>query len=172
MTRAEPQARVNIKYNHADSKVTYLSSLRRCHEYIFNESSIPSFEILVNLCEPMTSVSSLNSITLSLIYLGPLLKVLKYIYNVIFTKYLIFYYYCREYIVIGQNLMEFLVLWYFRFYFLNSIHQMFPQSSLLTSDYINRFSFFKQTLLLLSIYFRNRYYWLILIHCLPNLTYL
>ena len=61
MTRAEPQARVNIKYNHADSKATYLASLSRCHEYIINKSSIPSFEIRVNLCEPMTSVSSLNS---------------------------------------------------------------------------------------------------------------
>ena len=80
MTRAEPQTSVNIKYNHVDSKVTYLASLSR-HEYIFSESLIPSFEIRVNLCEPMTSVSSLNSITLSLIYLGPLLKVLKcYIY--------------------------------------------------------------------------------------------
>ena len=80
MTRAEPQACVNIKYNHTDSKTTDLTSLSRCHEYIFNESSIPSFEIRVNLCEPMTSVSSLNSITLSLIYLRPLLKFLKYIY--------------------------------------------------------------------------------------------
>ena len=123
MTRTEPQARVNIKYNHADSKVTYLASLSRCHEYIFNESLILSFEIRVNLCEPMTSVSSLNSITLSLIYLGLLLKLLKcyiyiYMYNVIFTKYLIFYYYCcREYIVTGQNVLEFLVLRYFLFYF-------------------------------------------------------
>ena len=66
MTRAEPQARVNIKYNHADSKATYLVSLSRCHQYIFNESLISSFEIQVNLCEPMTSVSSLNSIKLFL----------------------------------------------------------------------------------------------------------
>ena len=49
MTRVEPQACVNIKYNHADSKATYLASLSRCHEYIFNESSIPSFEIQVNV---------------------------------------------------------------------------------------------------------------------------
>ena len=49
MTRAEPQARVNMKYNHADSKATYLVSLSRCHEYILNWSSIPSFEIQVNL---------------------------------------------------------------------------------------------------------------------------
>ena len=54
MTRAEPQARVNIKYSHADSKATYLVSLSCCHEYILNESSTPSFEIQVNLCEPMT----------------------------------------------------------------------------------------------------------------------
>ena len=66
MTRAEPQARVNIKYNHADSKVIYLVSLSCCHEYIFNESSILSFEIEDNLCEPMTSVSSLNFIKLFL----------------------------------------------------------------------------------------------------------
>ena len=66
MTRAEPRARVNIKYNHADSKATYLVSLNRCHEYILNESSIPSFEIQVDLCEPMTSVPSLNSIKLFL----------------------------------------------------------------------------------------------------------
>ena len=57
-------ARVNIKYNHADSKVTYLTSLSRCHEYIFNESSISSFEIRVNLYEPMTLVWGLNSTTL------------------------------------------------------------------------------------------------------------
>ena len=61
MTRAEPQTRVNIKYNHADSKVTYLVNLSCCHKYILNENSIMSFEIQVNLCEPMTSVSSLNS---------------------------------------------------------------------------------------------------------------
>ena len=61
MTHAEPQARVNIKYNHADSKTTYLASLSYWHEYIFNESSISSFEIQVNLGELMTSVSSLNS---------------------------------------------------------------------------------------------------------------
>ena len=66
MTRAELRARVNIKYNHADSKVTYLASLSRCHKYIFNESLIPSFEIWVNLYELMTSVSSLNSIKLFL----------------------------------------------------------------------------------------------------------
>ena len=71
-------ARVNIKYNHADSKFSYLASLNRCHEYIFNECSIPSFEIRVNLCEPRKSVSSLKSIKLFLIYMGPLLKVLKY----------------------------------------------------------------------------------------------
>ena len=59
-------ARVNSKYNHADSKVTYLASLSRCHEYIFNESSIPSFEIRVNLYEPMTLVLGLNSTTLFL----------------------------------------------------------------------------------------------------------
>ena len=116
MTRAEPQARVNIKYNHVDNKATYLVSLSRCHKNILNESSIPSFEIQVNLCEPMTLVSSSNSIKLSLIYLGQLLKVLKcciyiYIYIAIFTKYLIFYYYyCREYIVTRENLMEFTVL--------------------------------------------------------------
>ena len=102
MTRAERQACVNIKYNHVDSKTTFLVSLSICHEYTLNESWISSFEIQVNLCEPMTSVSSSKSIKLSLIYLGPLLKVLKcciYIYNAIFTKYLIFYYYnCREYI--------------------------------------------------------------------------
>ena len=66
MTRAEPQARVNIKYNHVDSKATYLASLSRCHEYIFIQSSIPSFEIRVNLCEPMTLVLSLNSTELFL----------------------------------------------------------------------------------------------------------
>ena len=44
MTRAEPQARVNIKYNHTDSKVTYLVSFSCCHEYILNESSILLFE--------------------------------------------------------------------------------------------------------------------------------
>ena len=32
MTRVEPKARVNIKYNHVDSKGTYLASLSRCHE--------------------------------------------------------------------------------------------------------------------------------------------
>ena len=63
MTRAEPQARVNIKYNHADSKATYLVSLSCCHEYILNERST-IFEIQVNLCEPMTLVSNLNSIKL------------------------------------------------------------------------------------------------------------
>ena len=85
MTRAEPQARVNIKYNHVDSEATYLASLSCCHEYIFNENLIPSFEIRVNLCELMTSVSSLNSITVSLIYLDPLLKILKcYIYIYIY----------------------------------------------------------------------------------------
>ena len=36
MTLAEPHARVNIKYNHADSKTTYQASLSRCHEYLFN----------------------------------------------------------------------------------------------------------------------------------------
>ena len=145
MTRVEPQARVNIKYNHADSKATYLTSLSRCHEYIFNESLILSFEIRVNLCEPMTLVSSLNSITLSLIYLGPLLKVLKcniYIYYAIFTKYLIFYYYCcREYTKFNSPLIFFIL-------FLNSVHQIFPQSSILTYDCINKFSFPKQTFLL------------------------
>jgi len=60
------RARVNIKYNHVDSKVTYLASLSRGHEYIFNSSSIPSFEIRVNLYEPMTLVSGLNSIKLFL----------------------------------------------------------------------------------------------------------
>ena len=29
--------RANIKYNHVDSKVTYLVSLSCCHEYILNE---------------------------------------------------------------------------------------------------------------------------------------
>ena len=58
MTRAEPQARVNIKYNYADSKATYLISLGWCLEAILNESSILSFEIQVNLCEPMTLVST------------------------------------------------------------------------------------------------------------------
>ena len=66
MTRAELEPRVNIQYNHADSKVTYLASVSHCHEYIFNESSIPSFEIWVSLCEPMTSVSSLHSTKLFL----------------------------------------------------------------------------------------------------------
>ena len=44
-------------------------------------------------------------------YLGLMVKSLEmlYIYNDIFTKYLVFYYYYREYIVNGQNLMEFLV---------------------------------------------------------------
>lgn len=57
----------NVSYhNHADSKVTYLASLNRCHVYILTESSIPSFEIQVNLCDPITSVSSLNSIQLFL----------------------------------------------------------------------------------------------------------
>ena len=60
------KARVNIKYNHADSKVTNLASLSRCHKYIFNESSITFFEIRVNLYEFMTSVSSLNPIKLFL----------------------------------------------------------------------------------------------------------
>ena len=59
-------ARVNIKYNHVDSKVTCLISLGWCLQYILNESSILSFEIQVNLCEPMTSVTSLNSIKLFL----------------------------------------------------------------------------------------------------------
>ena len=53
MTRAEPRARVNIKYNH-DTKATYLASLS-CHEYILNESSILSFEIQVNLFEDSKS---------------------------------------------------------------------------------------------------------------------
>ena len=66
MTRAEPRACVNIKYNHVNSKVTYLVSLSCCHEYILNESSIMSLEIQVNLCDPMTSVSSLNPIKLFL----------------------------------------------------------------------------------------------------------
>ena len=55
MTHAEPHARVNIKYNHANSKATYLVSLSRCHEYILNESLIPSFEIHTNLYEPDNS---------------------------------------------------------------------------------------------------------------------
>ena len=66
MTRVEPQTHVNIKYNYADSKTTYLVSLNRCHKYILNESLIPSFEIQVNLCELMTLVSSLNSVKLFL----------------------------------------------------------------------------------------------------------
>ena len=91
MTRAERQACVNIKYNHADSKTTFLVNLSSCHEYIFNESWIPSFEIQVNLCEPMTSVSSSKSIKLSLIYLGPLLKVLKCcIYIMLFSLNILF----------------------------------------------------------------------------------
>ena len=166
-------ARVNIKYNHADSKVTYLVGISRCHEYIFNESSIPSFEIQVNLCEPITSVSSLNYVKLSLIYLVKSLEMLcVYIYNAIFTIYLIFYYYCsREFIVTRQctkfngvscGLKSIL--------FLNYIHQIFPQSSHLTYDCINRFTFSKQTLLPLSIYFQNKYYWPILIDSWPNLT--
>ena len=48
MTGAEPRVRVNIKYNHADSNVTYLVSLSCCHEYILNESLILSLEIKVN----------------------------------------------------------------------------------------------------------------------------
>ena len=64
MTRAKPQALVNIKYNHVDSKATYLVSLSCCHKYILNESSILSFEIQVNVCEPMTSVTSLTLLTL------------------------------------------------------------------------------------------------------------
>ena len=38
MTRAKPQTRVNIKYNHTDSKTTYLvRSLSCCHKYILNK---------------------------------------------------------------------------------------------------------------------------------------
>ena len=86
------EVRVNSKYNHADSKVTYLASLSRCHKYIFNESSIPSFEIRVNLYEPMTSVSGLNYNIISLIYIGPLLKVLKcYISIIIFLLKILFF---------------------------------------------------------------------------------
>ena len=92
------RAGVNIKYNHADGKVTYLVSLSRCHEYILNKSSIPSFEIQVNLCEPMTLVSSLNSIKLFLY--DPLLKVLK----------------CYIYIYIYISI------------YLNFVHTIFPQS--------------------------------------------
>ena len=80
MTRVEPQARINIKYNHADSKVAYLVSLSCCHEYIHNECSILSFEIQVNLCEHMTNLHW--SIVRSLDML--------YIYNYIFIKNLIF----------------------------------------------------------------------------------
>ena len=43
-------SRVNIKYNHVDSKATYLIRLSCCHEYILSESSILSFEIQANLC--------------------------------------------------------------------------------------------------------------------------
>ena len=95
------EARVNIKYNYADSKNTYLISLGWCLEVIINESSILSFEIQANLCqeiqanlcEPITSVSSLNSIKLFfLIYIGPLLKVLDgYIYMIMFLLKILFY---------------------------------------------------------------------------------
>ena len=58
------------QYNHADSKVTDLISLRYCHEFILNESSIMFIEIQVNLYEPMTSVSSSNFYKIvSLIYM-------------------------------------------------------------------------------------------------------
>ena len=92
MTCAEPWARVNIKYNHANSKVTYLASLSHCHEYIFNESLISSFENRVNLREPMTSVSSFEIYKIiSLIYIGPLLKVLKcYMSIIIFLLKILF----------------------------------------------------------------------------------
>ena len=87
MTRAEPQARVNIKYNHADSKATYLASLSRCHKYIFNESLIPSFEIRVNLCEPMTSVASLNFINyFSHLHWSLLKSEVLFIYIMIFSN--------------------------------------------------------------------------------------
>ena len=68
-------AHVNIKYNHADSKTTYLISLSCCHEFILNESSILSFKIQVNLCELMTLVSNSNLYKIiSLIYIGPCVK--------------------------------------------------------------------------------------------------
>ena len=81
MTRAELGSRVNIKYNHASKT-----------KVILNENSIPPSEIQINLCEPITSVSSSKFYKIiSLIYIVPLLKVSKcYIPIIIFLLKILF----------------------------------------------------------------------------------
>ena len=108
------------KYNHADSKVTYLASLSRCHEYILNESLISSLSLMKVHWTPSQPMWA-NDISFEFEFLQncfsnlywSMVRSLRmlYIYNYIFIKNLIFHDYCCIKSRYSQVILSFTILY-------------------------------------------------------------